>query len=121
MKGYRWTLNDESSPNRNSLLARLGERVAIHFENRNGMGHPMHLHGHVFQVVEINGKSIAGPLGDTVTVPAMGACTVLLPHHESRRIRHVHDAALRGGRHQLLAAREDGRTHGNSHLQPLSA
>ena len=47
MQGYRWTIK--------------GERVAIHFENRNGMGHPMHLHGHVFQVVEINGQVLRLP------------------------------------------------------------
>ena len=78
MQGYRWTINGESYPNRSSLMVRKGERVAIHFENRNGMGHPMHLHGHVFQVVEINGKSFAGPLRDTVLVPAKGTCSVLL-------------------------------------------
>ena len=78
MQGYRWTINGESYPNRSSLMVRQRERVAIHFENRNGMGHPMHLHGHVFQVVEINGKSFAGPLRDTVLVPAKGTCSVLL-------------------------------------------
>lgn len=48
MQGYRWTINGESYPNRSSLMVRKGERVAIHFENRNSMGHPIHLHGHVF-------------------------------------------------------------------------
>jgi FtsP/CotA-like multicopper oxidase with cupredoxin domain len=33
------------------------------------MSHPMHLHGHVFQIVEINGKAIAGAVRDTILVP----------------------------------------------------
>ena len=42
------------------------------------MGHPMHLHGHVFQVVEMDGQALAGPLRDTVLVPANGSCVVIL-------------------------------------------
>ena len=33
------------------------------------MPHPMHLHGHEFQVVEIDGKRFAGAVRDTVLVP----------------------------------------------------
>ena len=38
---------------------------------RNGtmMAHPMHLHGHSFQVTEINGRALAGAIRDTVLVP----------------------------------------------------
>lgn len=36
------------------------------------MAHPMHLHGHVFEVTEINGKKIKGAMRDTVLVPANG-------------------------------------------------
>ncbi len=52
--------------------------MAIRLSNKTGMGHPMHLHGHVFQVVEINGQALAGPLRDTVLVPADGNCVVIL-------------------------------------------
>jgi FtsP/CotA-like multicopper oxidase with cupredoxin domain len=33
------------------------------------MPHPMHLHGHVFQVVEIDGHRFPGAMRDTVLVP----------------------------------------------------
>ena len=33
------------------------------------MPHPMHLHGHEFQVVEIDGVRFAGAVRDTVLVP----------------------------------------------------
>jgi FtsP/CotA-like multicopper oxidase with cupredoxin domain len=42
------------------------------------MTHPMNLHGHVFQVVEIAGFAINGPLHDTVLVPPLGDCVVIL-------------------------------------------
>ncbi len=46
-----------------------GDRVEIEMTNTNSMGHPMHLHGHDFQVVEIDGEKISGALRDTVEVP----------------------------------------------------
>jgi FtsP/CotA-like multicopper oxidase with cupredoxin domain len=36
----------------------------------------MHLHGHHFQVVAINGRRFAGALRDTVLVPSGGSVTV---------------------------------------------
>jgi FtsP/CotA-like multicopper oxidase with cupredoxin domain len=44
------------------------EQDAVMILNDSGMGHPMHLHGHVFQVVEAAGRRIAGALRDTVFV-----------------------------------------------------
>lgn len=41
------------------------------------MSHPMHLHGHAFQVIEINGKSLNGALRDTILVPAKTSVTVV--------------------------------------------
>ena len=35
------------------------------------MSHPMHLHGHVFQVIEIGGLPVDGAVRDTVLVPPM--------------------------------------------------
>jgi hypothetical protein len=39
------------------------------------MTHPMHLHGHHFQVAAINGQPFAGALRDTVIVPHMNSVT----------------------------------------------
>ena len=34
------------------------------------MGHPMHLHGHSFQVVELDGEILEdGPVRDTIQIP----------------------------------------------------
>jgi FtsP/CotA-like multicopper oxidase with cupredoxin domain len=45
------------------------QRVEIVFANLTGMSHPMHIHGHVFEVTKINGIPVNnGPLRDTVLV-----------------------------------------------------
>jgi FtsP/CotA-like multicopper oxidase with cupredoxin domain len=44
--------------------------------NRSMMAHPIHLHGHAFQVVAINAMKLNGALRDTVLVPPMGRVMV---------------------------------------------
>jgi FtsP/CotA-like multicopper oxidase with cupredoxin domain len=46
-----------------------GERVELVMRNTTMMSHPMHLHGHSFQVMEINGQGLAGAMRDVVLVP----------------------------------------------------
>lgn len=72
---YRWGLNwrDEQT---NAAAIRRGERVEITFENPTSMAHPMHLHGHRFQVVAIGGTHLRGAIRDTVLVPASGTVTI---------------------------------------------
>ncbi len=69
MADYTWTINGAMYPNRQSLDVKTGDRVEIVFTNSTNMGHPMHLHGHDYQVVEIDGEKIFGALRDTVLVP----------------------------------------------------
>ena len=44
--------------------------------NLSMMTHPMHLHGHHFQVTEVNGRPVQGALRDTVAVPPMASVTI---------------------------------------------
>ncbi len=44
--------------------------------NETKMAHPMHLHGHHFQVIGMDGVSMAGAVRDTVLVPVNGVVTV---------------------------------------------
>jgi len=70
MAGYRWSLNNVAwSKDVPPLALARGERVELIFSNQTRMPHPMHLHGHEFQVVEIDGKRFAGAVRDTVLVP----------------------------------------------------
>jgi FtsP/CotA-like multicopper oxidase with cupredoxin domain len=74
--GYAWMLNGAVYGEHLPLEVRGGERVEITFVDRTTMAHPMHLHGHHFQVVAIDGQRFAGALRDTVLVPARGSVTV---------------------------------------------
>lgn len=77
MAGYRWSIDKIAWTNRTPpLLVREGERVELVFVNRTMMPHPMHLHGHVFQVVAIDGRRFAGAKRDTVLVPPRTSVTV---------------------------------------------
>ena len=76
MAPYAWSLNGEYWPNVTALMTARGQRVAIEMANQTMMPHPMHLHGHAFQVVAINGTPLAGAVRDTVLVPQMGNVTI---------------------------------------------
>jgi FtsP/CotA-like multicopper oxidase with cupredoxin domain len=76
MAPYAWSLNGEHWPNVTPLMIAHGQRVAIEMVNQTMMAHPMHLHGHAFQVVAINGAPLAGAVRDTVLVPPMGSVTI---------------------------------------------
>ena len=70
MSKYIWSINGVAwDPQVPPLPIAKGERVALVMTNSTGMPHPMHLHGHRFQVVEIAGMPLAGAVRDTVRVP----------------------------------------------------
>lgn len=68
MTKYIWTINEKAWPDHEPLMVKEGERVELVLINHTSMSHPMHLHGHVFQVKEINGRPLLGALRDTVMV-----------------------------------------------------
>ena len=69
MAGYVWSINNVPwTKDVPPLAIAKGERVELIFVNQTPMSHPMHLHGHEFQVVEIDGKRFAGAVRDTVLV-----------------------------------------------------
>jgi FtsP/CotA-like multicopper oxidase with cupredoxin domain len=91
MQPYVWTINGAVWGQRQPITARSGERVVLSFHNMSMMAHPMHLHGHVFQVVGLNGRRVAGALRDTVHVPPMSMVDVALDVGEAARwMLHCH-------------------------------
>ena len=68
MMNYKWSINGQYWPNVKPEFVKKGERVKIVIYNDSGMAHPMHFHGHVFQLVGINGHKIDGYKGNTVVV-----------------------------------------------------
>jgi FtsP/CotA-like multicopper oxidase with cupredoxin domain len=91
MMPYVWTINGRTWGSHVPVTARSGERVEITFHNMSMMPHPMHLHGHAFQVVGIGMDRIAGAVRDTVHVPPMGMVTVAVDAGEAARwMLHCH-------------------------------
>ncbi|MFF5992379.1 MULTISPECIES: multicopper oxidase family protein [Prauserella] len=62
---YSWTINGKAYNPNDGLPIRSGQRVRLRFENKSEMFHPMHLHGHTFQVLGKNGR---GARKDTAIV-----------------------------------------------------
>jgi FtsP/CotA-like multicopper oxidase with cupredoxin domain len=69
MAGYIWSINNVAwNKDVPPLAVAEGERVELVFVNQTPMPHPMHLHGHEFQVVEIDGDRFPGAVRDTILV-----------------------------------------------------
>ncbi len=78
MATYIWTINGRAWPNIDPTMVKPNERTELIFDNRTNMAHPMHIHGHVFEVTEINGKKINGRKGDTIDVLPHSTVKVVL-------------------------------------------
>jgi FtsP/CotA-like multicopper oxidase with cupredoxin domain len=76
METYVWSINDQIWPNVDRPLIREGQRVVIEMQNKTMMAHPMHFHGHAFQVLALNGTELKGALRDTIHVPPNGSARV---------------------------------------------
>ncbi|WP_174803631.1 multicopper oxidase family protein [Martelella limonii] len=72
MSGYDWRIDSAEE-----MRVRRGDRVRLAMTNMSMMGHPMHLHGHHFQVVGINGIATDGAVRDTVYVPPMATVDIV--------------------------------------------
>ncbi len=75
-EGYSWGLNGKTSMHDTLFSVREGERIDVIMQNQTAMSHPMHLHGHYFKVVAINGVAMDGALRDTVLVPPATSVTI---------------------------------------------
>jgi len=77
MMTYRWGIEEAAAMARHAHLGvKEGERVEMILTNRTEMSHPMHLHGHHFQIVAVNGARVTGAVRDTELVPVGGAVTL---------------------------------------------
>ena len=88
MHSYRWGAR-ATSRDGVTLPVRLGQRIRLVLENRTMMWHPIHLHGHTFQV---DTGAAPGPRKDTVIVPPMGRVSVdLIADNPGQWALHCHN------------------------------
>ncbi|MFN0115562.1 MAG: multicopper oxidase family protein [Paracoccaceae bacterium] len=83
MQPYLWMLDGRVWPDHDPVLVRAGERLHLSFHNMSMMGHPMHLHGHAFQVIDLNGRQVRGAVRDTLYLPPMATATVAVTGGEA--------------------------------------
>ncbi|OBG42499.1 multicopper oxidase family protein [Mycolicibacterium fortuitum] len=91
MANYEWTINGRTFADMQPLTVRDGQRVAMTFRNATMMWHPMHLHGHTFQVMGEDGRP--GARKDTLIVLPMQRIRVLFAaDNPGQWMLHCHNA-----------------------------
>ncbi len=90
MVQYDWTINGEPYSRTNPLHVEQGQRPTITFDNTTMMYHPIHLHGHTFQL--INSDGTLGARKDTVIVlPKQKVLAVLIADNPGLWQLHCHN------------------------------
>jgi FtsP/CotA-like multicopper oxidase with cupredoxin domain len=95
MMPYQWLIDGRRGwEDRLPLRVRQGERVVLDLVNQSGMAHPMHLHGHAFQVVALGGRPLAGAVRDTIQVlPRQSVSIAFDADNPGRWLFHCHNLA----------------------------
>lgn len=90
MAPYVWTINGRTYDDTVPLTIREGEAGRLRIRNMSMMSHPLHVHGHTFQLGPAGG---AGPRKDTVLLPPMGGVSVdLAATNPGSWMVHCHNA-----------------------------
>ena len=90
MEKYDWAINGKrmnmDQPMRDALGIADGERVALEFKNSTTMWHPMHLHGHTYQLPG------GGPRKDTsIVLPGTTLRVEFDADNPGRWLTHCHN------------------------------
>ncbi|MET9908470.1 multicopper oxidase family protein [Streptomyces sp. NPDC006476] len=91
MGRYDWGINgkrfDMNNPTANPVLVKQGERVRLDFVNKTTMWHPMHLHGHTYQL------GTDGPRKDTtIVLPKKTVSVFFDADNPGQWMMHCHNA-----------------------------
>ncbi|UXA06248.1 multicopper oxidase family protein [Mycobacterium sp. SMC-2] len=90
MAQYNWTINGRPYSETEPLHIRQGERPTITFDNPTMMYHPIHLHGHTFQLIKADGSP--GARKDTLMVlPKQKLLAVLVADNPGVWMLHCHN------------------------------
>lgn len=89
-----YTINGRSLQDARSLRVVKGQRIEVVYVNRSKAAHPMHLHGHKIQVLQLNGKRVTrSPLyQDTVMVlPSTTTKVAFIANNPGVWMLHCHE------------------------------
>jgi FtsP/CotA-like multicopper oxidase with cupredoxin domain len=100
-----WTINGKVYPESDDIVIKPGERVRLEYFNHSMAPHPMHLHGHFFEVAGTGRKTGTRVRKDTIIVPAMmgRAAVEFVADNPGVWIHHCHNLYhLAGGMANLI-------------------
>jgi FtsP/CotA-like multicopper oxidase with cupredoxin domain len=87
-----WLVNGKEYPHEREFVFKEGTRYRLVFHNRSDDAHPVHMHRHVFELVDVNGKKTSGVIKDTVVVPNYGRVSVdLVANQPGLTLFHCHN------------------------------
>ena len=90
MRRYIWHINGKAVHEERNIEIKEGEVVRFIFENHTMMHHPIHLHGHFFRVLTVQGDY--SPMKHTVDVPPHGSRTIeFLANEPGEWMLHCHN------------------------------
>jgi FtsP/CotA-like multicopper oxidase with cupredoxin domain len=84
-------VNGKPYPHDREFVLQEGARHRLVFRNRTDDSHPVHLHRHSFELVDVNGRLTRGITKDTVIVPVYGRVSVdLVANQPGLTLFHCH-------------------------------
>lgn len=90
MAQYNWTINGAPFGKNQPLQINQGQRAVLTFANNTMMWHPMHLHGHTFQIIKPDGSR--GPRKDTaIVLPMQKLAVALIADNPGIWMMHCHN------------------------------
>jgi FtsP/CotA-like multicopper oxidase with cupredoxin domain len=90
MMQYDWGINGKPYPDNPPLTIKQGQRATLRFTNSTAMWHPVHVHGHTFQMIKPDGS--LGARKDTVIVlPQQKVSAVLVADNPGDWMIHCHN------------------------------
>ncbi|MFN2503049.1 MAG: multicopper oxidase family protein [Acidimicrobiales bacterium] len=119
-EGYVWTINGRPHGHDQPLEIQQGQRVRLAFNNRTTMFHPMHLHGHTFQVVLPSGQP--GARKDTAIIrPDQRLAVDFVADNPGQWMLHCHNLYHQQGGMMTTVSYVNDRRSGQGRNEELAA
>ncbi|WP_036436632.1 multicopper oxidase family protein [Mycobacterium sp. URHB0044] len=90
MMGYDWAINGVPFADAKPMTLQQGQRVTLTFRNTTTMWHPMHLHGHTFQMMRPDG-SLGARKDTAIVLPKQTVSTTFIADNPGVWMMHCHN------------------------------
>ena len=90
MMRYDWAINGAPYGKNQPIQIKQGQRASLTFANTTMMWHPMHLHGHTFQIIKPDG-SLGARKDTTIVLPMRNVGVALIADNPGIWMMHCHN------------------------------